>query len=99
MPKPFDATLKELVTTYPQDWAAHLGLPASSPVEVIDADLAAVTAGADRVLQVLDPSRWLLHLEFQASRDDGLPRRVLKYNRTSLLAVEVPSAHGAALPT
>lgn len=80
MPKPFDATLKELVSTYPRDWAAHLGLSASIPVEVIDADLAAVTAGADRVLRVPDPNPWLLHLEFQASRDDGLPRRVLKYN-------------------
>jgi predicted transposase YdaD len=80
MPKPFDATLKELVAAYPQDWAAHLGLPAATPVEVIDADLSAVTAGADRVLRILEPSPWLLHLEFQASRDKGLPRRVLKYN-------------------
>jgi hypothetical protein len=32
------------------------------------------------VLRVLEPSPWLLHLEFQASRDDGLPLRVLKYN-------------------
>jgi hypothetical protein len=39
-----------------------------------------VTASADRVLRVLEPSPWLLHLEFQASRDDGLARRVLKYN-------------------
>jgi predicted transposase YdaD len=79
MPKPFDATLKELVAAYPQDWAAHLGLSSAS-VEVIDADLSAVTAGADRVLRVREPSPWLLHLEFQASRDEGLPLRVLKYN-------------------
>jgi hypothetical protein len=80
MPKPFDATLKELVSTYPQDWVAYLGLSASSAVEVIDADLSAVTAGADRVVRVLDPIPWLLHLELQASRDDGLILRVLKYN-------------------
>ena len=80
MPKPFDATLKELVSAYPQDWLAHLGVLASSAVEVIDADLSAVTAGADKVLRVFDPIPWLLHLEFQASRDDGLPLRVLKYN-------------------
>src|SRR5262249_21396032 len=65
---------------YPQDWMAHLGLPRAVPVEVIDADLSAVTAGADKVLRVLDPTPWLLHLEFQASRDDGLIHRTLKYN-------------------
>lgn len=27
MPKPFDAALKELVTTFPADWLDRLGLP------------------------------------------------------------------------
>jgi predicted transposase YdaD len=80
MPKPFDATLKDLVETYPRDWLAQLGLDASLPVEVIDADLSTVTAQADRVLRVHDTDPWLLHLELQSGRDPFLAGRVLKYN-------------------
>jgi hypothetical protein len=78
MAKPFDATLKELVEAYPHDWLIQLGLPASLPIEVIDADLSTVTAQADKVLRVREDSLWLLHLELQASRDPHLARRVLR---------------------
>lgn len=80
MPKPFDATLKDLVATYPRDWLAQLGLPASLPVEVIDADLSTVTTQADKALRIHDTIPWLLHLELQSSRDPSLTGRVLKYN-------------------
>jgi predicted transposase YdaD len=80
MPKPFDATLKELVEAHPLDWLACLGLSPGGPVTVIDADLSTVTAQADRVLRVDEALPWLLHLELQASRDAALSRRVLKYN-------------------
>jgi predicted transposase YdaD len=80
MPKPFDATLKDLVETYPRDWLAQLGLPASLPVEVIDADLSTVTAQADKVLRIHEATPWLLHLELQSSRDPSLAGRTLKYN-------------------
>ena len=72
MPKPFDATLKDLVEAYPRDWLAQLDLSTPVPVAVIDADLSTVTAQADKVLRVDEPSPWLLHLELQASRDPGL---------------------------
>lgn len=80
MAKPFDATLKELVETYPRDWLAQLGLPANQPVQVIDSDLSTVTTQADKLLRLLDPTPSLLHLELQASRDPRLARRILKYN-------------------
>jgi hypothetical protein len=44
MAKPFDATIKHLVETHPMDWLNLAGLPFSGPVEIIDADLSAVSA-------------------------------------------------------
>jgi len=77
--RPYDATVKELVESYPLDWLAQLGL-AVEGVDVIDADLSTVSAQADKILRVRDAAPWLVHLELQASRDRELPRRVLKYN-------------------
>jgi predicted transposase YdaD len=80
MPKPFDATLKELIEAYPRDWLAQLGLSSLAPVDVIDADLSTVTTQADKVLRVHDVVPWLFHLELQASRDPHLSGRLHRYN-------------------
>jgi predicted transposase YdaD len=80
MPKPFDATLKELIEAYPRDWLAQLGLASLVPVDVIDADLSTVTTQADKVLRVHDVDPWLFHLELQASRDSHLSGRLHRYN-------------------
>ena len=53
MSKPFDATPKGLVEIRPTDWPAFLGSTASA-VEVVDADVSTVTAGADKVLMGTD---------------------------------------------
>ena len=49
---------------------------ARGPVRVIDSDLATVTADADKVLLVEDPTPWILHVELQAKRDPSLEWRV-----------------------
>jgi hypothetical protein len=67
MPKPFDATLKDLVTQYPADWLALAGFSTTGPVEVLDADLSAVTAASDKVLLIREEPPWLLHLEMESS--------------------------------
>ncbi len=77
MSKPFDATLKELVQSHPQDWLALLGVPAAGPVEVLTPDLSTVSAFADLVLRV---PGGLLHLDVQSGPDPDLPRRMLLYN-------------------
>jgi predicted transposase YdaD len=79
VPKPFDATTKHLVTSQPADWLEYVGLPRAS-VEVIEADLATVTAAADMVLRVRTPTPYLVHLEFQANYDRELAERLLQYN-------------------
>ncbi len=80
MAKPFDATTKYLVETYPEDWLAMAGLPPDGPVQAIDANLSTITAEADKVLRVGGPDPWLAHVEFQAGRESQLPRRLLRYN-------------------
>ncbi|HJT77724.1 MAG TPA: hypothetical protein VJ739_11030, partial [Gemmataceae bacterium] len=84
MAKRFDAALKHLLETYPGDWLAyllnHLGGAPGGSVEVIDSDLSAVTAAADKILRVRDRRPWLLHLELQSSPDERLPQHMLLYN-------------------
>jgi predicted transposase YdaD len=79
VPQPFDATTKELIENQPADWLVYLGFSRVA-VEVINADLSTVTAAADKVLRVREPTPWLVHLELQASRDVELPDRHLQYN-------------------
>lgn len=81
MSKPFDATSKDLIESAPADWVTYLGQPTPpDKMSVIDADLSAVTAAADKVIRVVDGDPWVLHLEFQASTETGFPRRLLRYN-------------------
>lgn len=73
MAKPFDVTLKHLLDKYPQDWLQLLGIDHPGPVKAIDADLATVSAAADKVFRLLG---WLLHLELQSSYKSQLPDRM-----------------------
>ncbi|MBX9622712.1 MAG: hypothetical protein K2X82_02760 [Gemmataceae bacterium] len=79
MPKPFDATLKELVRAYPADWLARVGVPvtAADPPEVLAVDLSTVTTAADTLIRV---GGRVVHIEIESGPDDGLARRVLRYN-------------------
>jgi predicted transposase YdaD len=80
VPGPFDTTLKALVQAYPADWIAFLGLSPAGPVEVVDANLATVTAEVDKVMQVGGAEPWLVHLEFQSSYDPTIDQRMHRYN-------------------
>ncbi len=77
MSKPFDATLKELVTAYPVDWLTQLGVPITAPPEVLTADLSTVTAAADTLIKVGD---LVVHIDLESGPDDELARRMLLYN-------------------
>jgi predicted transposase YdaD len=77
MPLAFDATLKDLVQSYPRDWLAGLGFPVTGPVSILTPDLSTLTAFTDTVLRVGDV---LVHLDFQSGPDPNLPRRLLLYN-------------------
>jgi hypothetical protein len=62
-------------------------------LQVINADLATVTAAADRVLRVCEDPPWLLHVELQASRDPDLLPNLPAYN------VLLKRRHGALVRT
>ena len=76
----YDASTKYLVQTRLADWLPLCGRTTTAELQVIDADLATVTAAADRVLWVCEDPPWLLHLELQASRDPDLLLNLPAYN-------------------
>src|SRR5438874_4746833 len=90
MPKPFDATLKDLVEKYPRDWLEQFGLPTTAPVELLDADLSTITTQADRLILVRDAVPWVFHVELQSSRDSDLSPRTLEYNVLSHRRTRLP---------
>ena len=80
----FDATMKQLLDVCAPDWVAWLaplaGLPLSTAVEPVDAELSTVQPAADKVFRLLPPATGLLHLEAQSSWDGDFPNRLLLYN-------------------
>jgi len=80
MPHRFDATLKDLVQSHPADFEAAFRLHGPGPPAVVNVDLATVSAATDVTLGYGHPPRLLVDLNFQASRDAGLPARVRLYN-------------------
>src|SRR6266508_3896484 len=80
----FDAAMKQLVDAFAADWvgalAPFVGLPATTRVEPLDADLSTVQPAVDKVFRFKSPAEGLLHLEAQSSWDGDLPNRVLLYN-------------------
>lgn len=80
MARPFDAALKELIGAYPRDWVEQLGFRPAGEVRVVEAELSTVSAEADKLLLVEEPTPWLLHLELQSGADGSLDERMLRYN-------------------
>jgi predicted transposase YdaD len=80
MATPFDAATKQLLELDPVGWARFLGGPPAAAVAVIEADLATVTAEADKVLLIRGNHPWLMNVELQSSYDATLEDRLLRYN-------------------
>jgi hypothetical protein len=107
VPGPFDTTLRYLVQTYPADWVTFLGHASPGLVEIVDANLSAVSAEVDKVVLVGDADPWLVHLEFQSSYDATIGQRLVRYNTmlhlqhqltvASVLVLLRPAANGPAV--
>lgn len=80
MPYPFDASLKELIASYPADWLRLVGLSTAVPIAVIDSDLSTVSAAADKVLHIREDPSWLLHLEMNSSSKASADEYLHWYN-------------------
>ena len=79
MSKPYDATLKAMLEASPADWPRLAGFRVGR-AEVIDADVSTVTAATDKVLRLSGDADAVMHFDFQAGPDAGLPRRVHGYS-------------------
>ena len=78
MSKPFDAAAKTLLEINPKDWIDYLGIKAEH-VEVIDGDIATVTANADKVIRVKARKPWLVNVEFLSWSDPNIGESCLDY--------------------
>jgi predicted transposase YdaD len=96
--KPYDATSRDLLEFEPADWVRFLGATCSPDrVHLVDTDLSSVTAEADKVIRVEDPSPWILHLEFQTSSERALPVRLSRYNAMLQERHHIPIASAVIL--
>lgn len=77
MSKPFDATLKELVTNHPEDWLRQFGIPIIGTPEILNVDLSTVTASADTLIRT---GELVAHIDIESGPDDDRARRMLLYN-------------------
>lgn len=81
MPKPFDAASKVLIETSPEAWIRLAGYEPQGKVEVVSADLSAVTSAADYAIEVQDPGEtWIAHIEFVSNFQRDLPRDLVIRN-------------------
>ena len=68
----FDVSAKELIWDDPAAWLERLSIGPTGPVTVIDSDITAVTAAADKVIRVDGPQSFLVNLELQSSHQTDL---------------------------
>jgi predicted transposase YdaD len=68
----FDVSAKELVWDDPAAWLDRLEIGPPGPVEVIDSDITALTAAADKVIRVAGPEPYLVNVELQSSHQTDL---------------------------
>jgi hypothetical protein len=80
MPKPFDATLKDLVQSHLPDYVRQFELTELGPFAPLNVDLSTISAATDIVLGHGDPPKTIVDLNFQASHDNDLASRVFVYN-------------------
>jgi len=90
VPKPFDATVKDLAAQAPQDFITVFDQPPVQPVRVLNVDLSTVTTAADIVFGVGDPLLEIVHLDAQSSAAADKHLDTLAYNSLLHRTYRVP---------
>ena len=80
MPKPFDATLKDLGADSPEAFVSEFDGPPRLPVSALNVDLSTVTTAADLVFGLGDPLQEVIHIDCQAGPKADLPADLHAYN-------------------
>ena len=70
----FDVSAKELVWDDPAAWLARFGIGSAALVEVIDSDITALTATADKVLKIGGAEPYLVNIELHSYHETDLQR-------------------------
>lgn len=106
MSKPFDIATRHLVESEPEAWIQYLKLTGTF-YRWVEADLTAVAAEADKVLEVQADRPYLTHIEFQSSYDPEMDWGMFHYNALlsyrhrlpvqSVLVLLRPEADGSAI--
>lgn len=90
----FDVSAKELVWDGPAAWLGRVGIRPPGPVDVIDSDITALTAAADKVIRVGGSEPFLVNVELQSSHEIDLVetlwfRQAALYHRHKLPVLTV----------
>jgi hypothetical protein len=80
MPKPFDATLKNLAAVNPVEVLSELDRKPALPVKLLNVDLSTVTTATDIVFGLGDPPQEVIHVDNQSGPDAKKHRDLLAYN-------------------
>jgi hypothetical protein len=80
MPKPFDATFKDLAVVDPVQFLTELDTRPRTPVWLLNVDLSTVTTSTDIAFGLGDPLVEIVHFDAQAGADADRHRDLLVYN-------------------
>ena len=72
----FDISTKELIWDDPATWLERLGIGPPGPIDVIDSDITALTAAADKVIRIGGPKSYLVNVELQSSHQTDLAETI-----------------------
>ncbi len=90
MPKPYDATMKDLGADYPADFLATFDRATTEHTRPLNVDLSTITTAADLVFGLGKPLREIVHVDFQAAADRDKAADVLVYNSLLYRQYRVP---------
>lgn len=90
MPHPFDATLKEIISPHPEDFATVFDLPRIAPAMSLNVDLSTVSAATDVAFGFGVPIEQVVDRNFQSGPDATVPARLHLYNAAFHLRYQVP---------
>ncbi|MBC8141125.1 MAG: hypothetical protein H7Y38_06760 [Armatimonadetes bacterium] len=80
--KPYDISLKNLLSIKPDEWSALFDLPGNTLITELDTDISGVTLVADRLYRVeTEDAAYGLHVELESGHTGSeLPRRLHEYS-------------------
>ena len=90
MSKPYDVSVKDILTRRPATWVPFVSDRTPDRIEISDTDVSRVSAATDKVIRVFDPDPWILQIDFQSGYLADLDSRTHWYNASLFRAEGVP---------